>query len=730
MTVTSGFFNSVNHDRLYDAEQISSMFDGIITDGIYQGYGDTFEVMPVEGMNNTVTVGTGRAWFNHTWTLNDAPLVFTLESPNTMLSRIDAIVIDINKEDSTRKNQILKITGEYAESDPAQPILINNELHKQYPLAYISVPAGQPGPIKSYQITNMIGTASCPLVAGLFETMDLDVFIAQMNSDFDEWFSHIQSVVDDDAILNLQNQIDALAEDIQEQSGVTLNVARDYSTLPYTGSYNNYSIASAFYSTEETRIPSDPDYNNYFNVQSYIDETGTCMFLIADSYSSTRIDYKLVKVTKDGSVTTTVLKQNARSGNANLMIPMVYSGICKGHDGNIYGMICAYSGSYSASTANDNTYYIPLTVFNLSQDSPVVVYEDTAGSFSNSNDHVDEYNNTETTSNSTVFFYNEKYSIYVFRIGQPAVHLSDNTLPPCWYRFTTSFSPILERKPMGLVISPSRGDKVYVALGKRGSSDHGAIYLESLNPSTWTSSVMSNVGVNANIPVINSLNNDFYVDCGSSLTKLTGSGSSTKPEDFSNSYVRVYKYSNDNIDPGLEIDCGGFTNFSKAQPFMINSSNSNSYVYDSFPFGQYTKTIYDWNYDWSSNHKLHIYMYKITSYADDIVAFPVVTSYKYSSGYSYTYDFVGYCIFNVKTGQSGIVIPNFKLDFATWIDGLGPNTPTPPSDRYNGFLSATMTITNDSLYSSYISFRLARSSHTDMKDPIINITQVHFNQNM
>ena len=34
MAVTSGFFNSVNHDRLYDAEQLSSIFDGIIIDGV------------------------------------------------------------------------------------------------------------------------------------------------------------------------------------------------------------------------------------------------------------------------------------------------------------------------------------------------------------------------------------------------------------------------------------------------------------------------------------------------------------------------------------------------------------------------------------------------------------------------------------------------------------------------------------------------------------------------
>ena len=68
MTITSGFFNSVNHDRLYDAEQVSSIFDGIIKDGVYESIGDAFMVTPNSDLNDSIIVGTGRAWFDHTWT--------------------------------------------------------------------------------------------------------------------------------------------------------------------------------------------------------------------------------------------------------------------------------------------------------------------------------------------------------------------------------------------------------------------------------------------------------------------------------------------------------------------------------------------------------------------------------------------------------------------------------------------------------------------------------------
>ena len=91
MSVTYGFYNSKNGDRRYDAIQMSSIFDGIIRDGVFQHIGTAMMVEESEGM--TVNVGIGRAWFNHTWTLNDAPLPLTVPLSEVILNRIDAIVL-------------------------------------------------------------------------------------------------------------------------------------------------------------------------------------------------------------------------------------------------------------------------------------------------------------------------------------------------------------------------------------------------------------------------------------------------------------------------------------------------------------------------------------------------------------------------------------------------------------------------------------------------------------
>ena len=223
MAVTSGFFNSVNHDRLYNAEQISSMFDGIILDGIYQGLGDAFIVKPYSELNCTVTVGTGRAWFDHTWTLNSTELALTLDDPNVLYDRIDAIVIDVDRRQDVRANSIKVVKGTVSETGATKPTLIEEELHNQYPLAYVTVKAGSAAPIQAQYIENVIGQTKTPLVAGVLESMDITMFVQQMEDEFNVWFEGLKDVVSGDSITNLQQQINEINEYIEIQKSVSID---------------------------------------------------------------------------------------------------------------------------------------------------------------------------------------------------------------------------------------------------------------------------------------------------------------------------------------------------------------------------------------------------------------------------------------------------------------------------------------------------------------------------
>src|SRR5689334_7837034 len=122
MTVTYGFYDSLSGDRKYNALQMGRMFEGMITDGIFETIGTQLLVSATTGM--VLSVGAGRAWFNFTWTLNDAPITVTIPTAEVALNRIDTVVLEINSDVGTRANTIKVIKGTPA-SSPVAPTLAN-----------------------------------------------------------------------------------------------------------------------------------------------------------------------------------------------------------------------------------------------------------------------------------------------------------------------------------------------------------------------------------------------------------------------------------------------------------------------------------------------------------------------------------------------------------------------------------------------------------------------------
>ena len=234
MSVTYGFYNAKDHDRQYDAVQLSSIFDGLINDGIYATIGDAFVI--TAGSNMSVTVGTGRAWFNHTWTYNDAKLILTIPNSEVLLDRYDAVVLETNNADDVRANSIKVISG-VAASSPKKPDLTNDTHTHQYPLAYIKVPANSTS-VSQANIENCIGTSACPFVTGIVDTIDATTLFKQWNSEFDIWFDGMKGQLSTDAAGNLQIQINALKNTISTTTkSITLS-ASGWSSGTYTISDN------------------------------------------------------------------------------------------------------------------------------------------------------------------------------------------------------------------------------------------------------------------------------------------------------------------------------------------------------------------------------------------------------------------------------------------------------------------------------------------------------------
>ena len=204
MALSCGFFNSLNGDRKYDAVQMSSIFDGIILDGIFQAIDDAFAVTVSED-GSGIVVGAGRAWFDHTWTRNDAPYPLTLEQSEVALDRIDAVVLEVDSSSAVRNNTI-KIVKGTPSSSPKKPSLTNNETLHQHPLAYLTRPAGVET-IAQAQIESVIGTSECPFVTGPLQVITTDSMLAQWQDEFATWFESLEDTLSGDVAANLANQI-------------------------------------------------------------------------------------------------------------------------------------------------------------------------------------------------------------------------------------------------------------------------------------------------------------------------------------------------------------------------------------------------------------------------------------------------------------------------------------------------------------------------------------------
>lgn len=192
MSVTYGFYNSLNGDRKYDAIQVSSIFDGLIVDGVFASIGTAFAVKAAGGLK--LNIGIGKAWFHHTWTLNDSILPMDAPESEVLLDRIDAVVLEVNGTESVRANSIKIITGNPS-SAPVRPVLENEGNVHQYPLAYIYRKFGSTV-ITQADITPMVGTAATPFVTAILQTISLEELLGKWQDELDQFVDAQSKEVD------------------------------------------------------------------------------------------------------------------------------------------------------------------------------------------------------------------------------------------------------------------------------------------------------------------------------------------------------------------------------------------------------------------------------------------------------------------------------------------------------------------------------------------------------
>ena len=162
--ITSGFFNSINHDRVYNAEEMSNYFEGLVTNGIYEMIGGAFEVKAAETTEKlAVNVATGRAMIDCRWIRSDSVLSITLDDSDLQIDRIDSIII---KLDLTNREMTVELVKGSLASNPEPPTLENTDTTKYLRVANIKVNHGATSLTQS-DVADRRGTTDCPYVTTL-----------------------------------------------------------------------------------------------------------------------------------------------------------------------------------------------------------------------------------------------------------------------------------------------------------------------------------------------------------------------------------------------------------------------------------------------------------------------------------------------------------------------------------------------------------------------------------
>lgn len=204
MAWTSGFFNSVNGDRLYNAQQMSEIFEGLITDGVYASVGNKMAVQPNSGM--TIQIATGRGWFNKHWVNNDSEYTLTLDDSDVILNRYVAVVIRVDDTDAVRNAAPYLKYGEFA-SEPVKPTMERTETVKEYCLAYIYIGAGVAEITASVIEDTRADESLCGWVAGLIEQLNSATLFEQFTAIFYEWFNNLVDKINENTEIVLVNAL-------------------------------------------------------------------------------------------------------------------------------------------------------------------------------------------------------------------------------------------------------------------------------------------------------------------------------------------------------------------------------------------------------------------------------------------------------------------------------------------------------------------------------------------
>lgn len=165
--VNCGFFDSVNSDRLYSADQMNMPYKKLVGNGVFgaQDGGESNDLKVSASSGMTISVAAGSGIFGDKWFESASAISITVPANSSQYSRIDSVLAQVDKTTGGRVGRIVYRTGTAA-AEPSAPAINTVTNVKEYRIANITVASGATS-IGSGAISDLRGTGSCPWVKSI-----------------------------------------------------------------------------------------------------------------------------------------------------------------------------------------------------------------------------------------------------------------------------------------------------------------------------------------------------------------------------------------------------------------------------------------------------------------------------------------------------------------------------------------------------------------------------------
>ena len=234
-------------------------FEGIITEGVFANWGDAFKATVTD--ENTIAIGSGKAWLNHKWIQNDSVYLMSInvsEYASSTEPRTVVVSLDLKIEPYYRFARFCTDEQRYYGSywELLNEITDRNAGRNTLPLFAINFAAGDSS-LQQSNITSLVGTPWCPYVTAPVQTVTVDDIRAKWDTSyntlmkdiignaqtkaneaesnfeasFNTWFLTLKNQLNANQAANLQNQIMSLTNQLNKlvTTGTVENTVQFYS---------------------------------------------------------------------------------------------------------------------------------------------------------------------------------------------------------------------------------------------------------------------------------------------------------------------------------------------------------------------------------------------------------------------------------------------------------------------------------------------------------------------